>query len=110
MNEKIKISLVRIEKMEARMNDWESQINQMNTAVSELEKQLSDLQSLYHYYYGPEWREDLALDEQGQLPEDLRRGVLSEDGLYNLFGDTEALAENLYSLAKQIESILKEQS
>lgn len=110
MNEKFKISLKRIEKMEARMNDWESQINQMNTAVSELEKQLSDLQSLYHYYYGPEWREDLALDEKGQLPEDLRRGVLSEDGLYNLFGDTGALAENLYSLAKQIESILKEQS
>ena len=36
------------------------------------------------YYGSREWREDLAADEAGELPEDLRRGVLSEDGIWNV--------------------------
>ena len=35
-------------------------------------------------YYGSEvWKQDFADDEAGLLPEDLKRGVLSEDGLWN---------------------------
>ena len=30
------------------------------------------------------WRSDYMADERGELPRDLKRGVLSEDGLYNL--------------------------
>lgn len=41
------------------------------------------LQSLLQYYESPQWRRDYALDEQGLLPEGLKRGVLSEDGVYN---------------------------
>ncbi|MBR6294751.1 MAG: DUF4298 domain-containing protein, partial [Lachnospiraceae bacterium] len=32
----------------------------------------------------PEWKQDFADDEAGLLPGDLKRGVLSEDGIYNL--------------------------
>jgi len=31
-----------------------------------------------------QWLADYELDEAGGLPPDLKRGVLSEDGLYNL--------------------------
>lgn len=35
-------------------------------------------------YYGSDlWKQDFAADEAGLLPEDLKRGVLSEDGIYN---------------------------
>ena len=35
-------------------------------------------------YYGSEdWKRDFADDEAGRLPYDLKRGVLSEDGIYN---------------------------
>ena len=30
------------------------------------------------------WLSDYMADERGELPRDLKRGVLSEDGLYNL--------------------------
>lgn len=30
------------------------------------------------------WLSDYMADERGELPQDLKRGVLSEDGLYNL--------------------------
>ena len=38
-------------------------------------------------YYSKEWRSDFEKDEEGYFPESLKRGVLSEDGLYNILGD-----------------------
>lgn len=35
------------------------------------------------YYGSDDWKQDFAADEAGMLPHDLRRGVLSEDGIYN---------------------------
>ena len=42
------------------------------------------LKRLMAYYEGPLWRADFTLDEQGLLPKSLKRGVLSEDGVWNL--------------------------
>ena len=39
---------------------------------------------LTEYYESKEWKQDFADDEAGLLPKDLKRGVLSEDGLWNL--------------------------
>ncbi len=35
------------------------------------------------YYTSGEWREDYEADERGELPPDLKRGVLSQDALYD---------------------------
>lgn len=43
-----------------------------------------DITSLETYYTSKLWREDYEADEAGLLPADLKRGVLSEDGIYNL--------------------------
>ena len=42
------------------------------------------LRELETYYTGEDWKQDFADDEAGLLPSDLKRGVLSEDGLYDL--------------------------
>ncbi|WP_081843174.1 DUF4298 domain-containing protein [Butyrivibrio sp. WCE2006] len=44
----------------------------------------AELMKLADYYSSPDWKDDFALDEEGKLPQDLKRGVLSEDGVYNL--------------------------
>ena len=41
------------------------------------------LQRLVQYYEGGQWLRDYELDEKGFLPNDLKRGVLSEDAVYN---------------------------
>lgn len=41
-------------------------------------------QILLKYYNGGQWLADYELDEQGCFPSDLKRGVLSQDGVYNL--------------------------
>ena len=41
-------------------------------------------QELTDYYFGGQWLADYQADERGELPADLKRGVLSEDGVCNL--------------------------
>lgn len=45
---------------------------------------LPELKELEDYYTSPEWQEDYAADEAGLLPEGLKRGVLSQDGINDL--------------------------
>lgn len=42
------------------------------------------------YYTSGEWREDYEADESGLLPADLKRGVLSQDGVYNLLEELDS--------------------
>ena len=44
---------------------------------------------LMEYYFGGQWLRDYEADQQGQLPAGLKRGVLSEDGVWNLITETE---------------------
>ena len=45
------------------------------------------LKALSEYYSSDAWKRDYAADEAGLLPKDLKRGVLSEDGIYNLLDE-----------------------
>jgi hypothetical protein len=42
------------------------------------------------YYTSGEWQEDYEADEAGLLPAELKRGVLSQDGLYDLLTEWHA--------------------
>lgn len=46
----------------------------------------SDLDTLRTYYSG-DWKKDFEMDEEGCFPEGMKRGVLSEDGLYDLLDE-----------------------
>lgn len=46
------------------------------------------LRILLRYYEGGAWLKDYERDERGELPADLKRGVLSEDGVHNLLSDS----------------------
>lgn len=46
---------------------------------------------LTDYMDSGQWLKDFEADERDELPHNLKRGVLSEDGLYNLIGDVEEL-------------------
>ena len=47
----------------------------------------SMLNVLVEYYESGRWMADYQADEKGELPSDLKRGVLSEDGLWNLLSN-----------------------
>ena len=74
----------RIQQMEryydAVSSALEVNVNEMyeNVAISKM------IQELTEYMDSGLWLQDYERDERGELPKDLKRGVLSEDGLYNL--------------------------
>lgn len=74
----------------ARIRGMEQLFDTVSAAVSQGQS-LMDLRDKIHilsaYYQNGDWLHDYELDEQGLLPPDLKRGVLSQDGLYNLLCD-----------------------
>lgn len=49
------------------------------------------IDTLSAYYSSDEWKQDFAADETGLLPKNIKRGVLSEDGLWNLLSEWKEL-------------------
>lgn len=77
----------RIREMELRMERVAKTVEELMTALSHFKALNDDLEVLDQYYGSDEWKQDLAADEAGRLPRDLKRGVLSEDGLWNLLSE-----------------------
>ena len=76
--------LFRIAENEALMHEARQLLDSL-PAAPENASRLRELADRLDRYYGSgEWKRDFADDEAGLLPKDLPRGVLSEDGLYDL--------------------------
>ncbi len=76
-------AIARVRAMEKRF-DWLQNVRK--EAASSLRFR-RELRILTRYYTGGQWLHDYSLDEAGLLPHDLKRGVLSEDGVYNFLLD-----------------------
>ena len=74
----------RIRKMERSYNRVRRAADALGRARARLDALSGEISRLEEYQASGLWREDFEADERGELPADLRRGVLSEDGLYNL--------------------------
>ena len=64
-----------------RIMYYEDMMHQAENGDPEVLRRLSD------YYSSPAWKRDYAADEAGLFPKDLKRGVLSEDGIYDLLNE-----------------------
>ena len=82
------ICIKRISEMEASMERVNKVVTVIREHLNRLGNLSSDIEKLQDYYEN-EWREDFEADERGELPKDLKRGVLSEDALFDLLEETE---------------------
>ena len=90
-----KKQIARIRQMERRLNRAMSAVKRLTTALEKWDATEADIQALDEYYGSDLWRQDFADDEAGLLPADLKRGVLSEDGIWNLLTDVRELNKRL---------------
>ena len=74
-----------------RITHMEGLLDKSTEVIARLEQTLEDFAALQPdiaeleaYYTSPQWRKDFEADEAGKLPKDLKRGVLSEDGIWNV--------------------------
>lgn len=95
--------LEKIEAMEQVLNQSIEQSNQLWQILETAQEHMPRLEALFAYYGSPEWREHFELDEKGEIPKHLPRGVLSEDGIYNAILDYRELVETMRTLADQID-------
>ena len=85
MNEQEQV-IRRVETME-RCFEALQQIVQEAPAPSRLPEVARLAAEMKTYYEGGQWLRDYEMDEQGLLPAYLKRGVLSEDGVYHLLDE-----------------------
>jgi hypothetical protein len=84
--------------MERRLNRALAAVKRLSTALDKWQEVEADIAALNGYYGSDVWKQDLADDEAGLLPADLKRGVLSEDGIWNLLTDCKEVNERMREL------------
>ena len=81
----------RIKTMEQHLGRASQAVMKLSAALDDYAEVLTSIRELEKYYGSDDWKQDFADDEQGLLPQDLKRGVLSEDGIWNVLTDSRDL-------------------
>ena len=89
--------LTRVREMEDRYDELTRVLAGLDEAISEFNEYKSDLMALREYMESGQWKADFEADEAGQIPSEVKRGVLSEDGLYELLQG----ADKILKLARE---------
>ena len=93
--------LERIMMMEKIFDEADETLRKFSSALKKYQEVQAKIRELAEYYHGEDWRKDFEDDEAGKLPANLKRGILSEDAIYNLLSDNdEAKAYTLEVLAE----------
>lgn len=88
----------RIQYYEAILDEAETVIKELSVALEHYSCVKDKIKELEAYYEGPLWMKDYQDDGEGKIPADLKRGVLSEDAVYNLLSDYDVLQMQLESI------------
>ena len=88
----------RITHMESLLDKSAEVIARLEQALEDFAALQPDIAELEAYYTSPQWRKDFEADEAGKLPKDLKRGVLSEDTVYDLLTDYQCLQDQIRTI------------
>ena len=97
----------RINDMEQLMERASSAVINFSAALDKFVEAQQAIAALNDYYGSDEWKQDYADDEAGLLPADLKRGVLSEDGIWNLLADNRELMNRMREVIATDEKAVK---
>lgn len=86
--------------MESILNKATQQMDTLEKAIADFENIQDNIKKLEVYYTSPQWKQDYYMDEKGAFPEKLKRGILSEDGIYNMLERNKELLEMLFNKKK----------
>ncbi len=92
----------RIKQMELYLDRASSAVMQLSAALDNYIDVQESISALDEYYSSDDWKQDYADDEAGLLPPNLRRGVLSEDAVWNLLSDTKEMNIRLLETVAEI--------
>lgn len=85
----LQTTIERVTQMEQYMDEVRNAVNNGVSAITDDNVIKEKIVILTQYYEGGQWLQDYDCDARGELPEDLKRGVLSQDGLYDLLREVD---------------------
>ena len=88
----------RITRMETLFDKSKEVVRRLDQALEDFAALQPAIAELEAYYTSAQWRKDFEADEAGKLPKDLKRGVLSEDGIYDLLEDYNCLKDQIRTI------------
>ena len=91
----------RVERMERLYDEWRAVVASTGDVLDMYSSVRERAGELLEYYDGGLWQKDFETDEAGLLPASLKRGVLSEDGVWNLLTDDKELRRRMAELAER---------
>lgn len=91
-----------ITKMENILDTHSAQLETLNTLLDFVQEHSAEYNQLIEYYYSDQRNQDLQDDKDHLIPQDLSRGVLSEDAIFDLIGDYRDTALRLLETATLI--------
>ena len=89
----------RVSAMSAAFRRLDAIVAELNDRLEALEEAREDIAALKEYQESGQWLRDFEADEAKRIPEGTDRAVLSEDGLYNLLSDIDALPSRLSGIS-----------
>lgn len=102
-----KEQLRRIRQMERHLVRAASALKRLSSALDKYDEAKADIAAIASYYGSDEWKQDFAADEAGRFSpllegsgEALKRGVLSEDGIWNLIEDNKELQKKIRNIKR----------
>lgn len=93
----------RITLMEKYLNNGIDAVAQLESALANYEDVLNQINTLFQYYGSATWFKDFEDDRADKLPEDLNRGVLSEDGIFNFMTENRELLDKMKTFTVESE-------
>ena len=91
----------RVREMEDASNRVESMVKLVNQGLDRYTQLQKDIDLLRHYMESRQWMEDFEADEAGKFPKDMPRGVLSEDGIFNLLNKVEDVEDRFLDIVRE---------
>ncbi|MBR4001799.1 MAG: DUF4298 domain-containing protein [Bacteroidales bacterium] len=98
---KTKRAISRITEMEEKFDALRQSVRALEDAITQSQDFRDNYKALKKYMDSGKWLKDYETDEKGELPPDLKRGVLSQDGLYDLLQDASDVIISLKGLTKR---------
>lgn len=89
--EPVEAAIQRVRRMEKLLDEIAEAVRETPGVVRCDSAWQQKIQELTDYYDGGLWMQDYCRDERGQFPQDLKRGILSQDAVYDLLTEIRGL-------------------
>ncbi len=88
----------RIKTMEEHLDKASQAVKALSDALDLYTEAMESIETIDDYLVSDEWQQDFNDSEAGHLPKDLKCGVLSEDGIWNVIDTNRELQAQMLEI------------